>query len=155
MKKQNGFTLIELLIVISVIAILSGVMLRVIDIQSLNKKSRDSQRLADAKKVQTALELYYVDNRVYPKSCTTSNCTAEIEITGSDTLSTSTLKNYIDIMPVGPLYSSDPSKYKWRYFSNDGKTYTIKVPNEFDTTINTCANNPFTNLGCLIYTNPL
>lgn len=64
--KVRGFTLIELLVVILIIGTLSGIMLSVLNTAGLRQKARDSQRVADLKKVQTALELYFADYRGYP-----------------------------------------------------------------------------------------
>lgn len=65
---QKGFTIIELLIVILVIGVLSGVLLGVVNSGGLRAKGRDAQRKADLSKLQTALELYFADNRIYPGS---------------------------------------------------------------------------------------
>jgi len=65
-NKQKGFTLVELMLVVLIIGILSGVMLGVINIAGLQKKSRDARRIGDIKKIQTALELYFSDYRGYP-----------------------------------------------------------------------------------------
>ncbi|HLD81687.1 MAG TPA: type II secretion system protein [Patescibacteria group bacterium] len=65
-NNQRGFTLIELLVVIAIIALLST--LAVFSLNSARQKSRDAKRLADVKQVQTALELYYDDQRGYPVS---------------------------------------------------------------------------------------
>ncbi len=63
-KNQKGFTLIELLVVIAIIALLST--LAVFSLSSARQKSRDAKRLADVKQIQTALELYYEDMKLYP-----------------------------------------------------------------------------------------
>jgi len=141
-KNNRAFTLIELLIVISVIGVLSGITLRVINIGDLNKKARDSQRVADVKKIQTALELYFVDKRIYPKY-------SDIEITGSDALSNELLNSkYIDVMPL------DPSGVNYRYYSSSGTTYIIRFPSEFST-INNCSAGTFgSKYGCSEYKNP-
>ena len=59
-----GFTLIELLVVISIIALLSSVVFA--SINTSRSRARDSRRLADIKQIQTALELYYDSNKLYP-----------------------------------------------------------------------------------------
>lgn len=65
-KENKGFTLVELLLVIALIGILSGVILGVLNIPGMRSKTRDSQRIADMKKIQIALGIYYVDNRRFP-----------------------------------------------------------------------------------------
>ena len=64
--KNKGFTLVELLIVVMLISILAGLLVSVINPQGIQQKARDSQRKADLKKIQTALELYFADERAYP-----------------------------------------------------------------------------------------
>lgn len=67
MKKNNkGFTLIELLVVIAIIGLLST--LAVVALNSARMKSRDARRLSDVKQIQTALELFYNDQGMYPPS---------------------------------------------------------------------------------------
>ena len=65
-KNKFAFTLIELLVVIAVIGILST--LAVVVLQGARGQARDAKRVADAKQMQIALELYYHDNNVYPSS---------------------------------------------------------------------------------------
>ncbi len=66
MNKSNskGFTLIELLVVIAIIGLLST--LAVVALNSARQKSRDSKRVADVKQMQTALELFFADQNLYP-----------------------------------------------------------------------------------------
>lgn len=50
------------------IMVLSGVVLTVLNPSGIRSKARDNQRIADLKKIQSALELYFSDNRAYPPS---------------------------------------------------------------------------------------
>ena len=61
---KKGFTLIELLVVISIIGVLST--LAVVSLNNARQKARDAKRVSDIKQVQTALELYFVDEQSYP-----------------------------------------------------------------------------------------
>ena len=121
-KKSVGFTLIELLISVSVIAILSGITFTVLNPQGLRSKSRDKQRIADLKRLQAALEMYFADNRQYPVS------------TDWDPLP-STLSNYIDPIPQDPVGSGNQS---YRYLS-DGSSYCIAVYMENADSGNSCS----------------
>jgi general secretion pathway protein G len=61
---KKGFTLVELLVVIAIIGLLST--LAVVALGTTRAKARDSKRLSDIKQVQTALEMFYTDNSLYP-----------------------------------------------------------------------------------------
>jgi type II secretion system protein G len=63
-QKQKGFTLIELLVVVAIIGVLATLVLS--SLSNARSRSRDARRLADIRTIQTALEVYYVDNGVYP-----------------------------------------------------------------------------------------
>ena len=58
--KKKGFTLIEMLIVITIIALLSGLILR--GLGGALPKTRDTKRIGDLKNIQGSLELYYAKN---------------------------------------------------------------------------------------------
>lgn len=60
----RAFTLIELLVVIAIIGILSAVVFASLD--TARAKSRDSQRVAQLRQIQTALEMQYADTGAYP-----------------------------------------------------------------------------------------
>jgi len=63
---STGFTLIELLIAIAILGILTASLLANYTISQ--KRARDSQRKHDLKQIQTALEMYFQDNDIYPPS---------------------------------------------------------------------------------------
>lgn len=62
--RKNGFTLFELLVSISIIAILTAV--AVVSFGGVNKKARDSRRIADLGKIRIALEGHRQANGIYP-----------------------------------------------------------------------------------------
>lgn len=64
MKKRKGFTLIELLVVVAIMGLLAT--LAVTALNTARAKARDARRVSDIKQVQTALELYYMDQNGYP-----------------------------------------------------------------------------------------
>jgi prepilin-type N-terminal cleavage/methylation domain-containing protein len=72
--KSRGFTLVEMIVVVSIIAILSGVGL--FQYNEASKKSRDYDRQSDLKNVQAALDLYKQKYGRYPARCTPKNGTA-------------------------------------------------------------------------------
>jgi prepilin-type N-terminal cleavage/methylation domain-containing protein len=96
-EKKLGFTLIELLIVVMLIGILSGVILGVINVGGIRAKARDAQRVSDIKKIQTALELYFADNRTYVVSADWQTVEAAL----NSPLRTGSTK-YLNVLPVDP-----------------------------------------------------
>jgi len=108
---RRGFTLIELLVVIAIIGLLST--LAVVSLNNARQKARDAKRASDIKSIQTALELYYVDNDDYPAgtamaigagtdcttACDTISSTGGISATASGT-------TYMGLIPADP---SSPS----------------------------------------------
>jgi type II secretion system protein G len=92
-NNQRGFTLIELLVVIAIIGMLSSVILA--SMNTARKKARDARRMADAKSLQTALELYYDAGNTYPVAG------SPIQITESSALGALTT-TYISKLPTDP-----------------------------------------------------
>jgi type II secretion system protein G len=135
-KKTSGFTLIELLVVVLVIGALSGILLGVINSSGIRGKARDAQRKADLKKIQTALELYFADNRTYPQSAS-----GAFELVTSGTTMVTVLEaGYIDPVPSDPkgVASSEaspcgsPEEYRYNYRSS-GPTYLLTAIMEVST----------------------
>ena len=124
MNEKKGFTLIELLVTVSIIAVLSGLLLGVINIQGIRQKARDSQRMADLKKVQVALEAYLADHRRYPVSVWTN--------TSSGLPQSKLTPNYLSNFPTDPSGSagsdsnpfSNPTSLRYNYVS-DGSRYIL------------------------------
>jgi general secretion pathway protein G len=106
---MKGFTLIELIIVVSIIAILSGIVILVINPAFYQGKARDGRRKTDLAVLQNSLELYYEENGSYPGS----GNLAALDPT------------YISNVP------SDPKGGNYNYFSN-GTHYEINVALEQD-----------------------
>jgi len=153
-KNTAGFTLIELLVVILVIGVLSGVLLGVVNSSGVRGKARDAQRKADIKKIQTALELYFVDHREYPTTAGPNNW----EKVGSGAVINTELASYIDPIPDDPLSSgsninpcitSNLHRYNYR---STGNTYNLTAMMEVPTSKN---DSPCTDalVGCSLSTN--
>lgn len=140
-----GFTLVELLIVIMVIGILSALVLSSINSEGIRGKSRDGQRAADLKKIQAALELYFVDHRGYPQPVGGWEA-----IDGSSAIETALNGNYISELPHDPLNTtnsanpcigdSDLDSFRYNYWS-DGNKYMLATITEVSTsaTDHSCA----------------
>jgi prepilin-type N-terminal cleavage/methylation domain-containing protein len=67
--KTRGFTLIEIMVVVSIIAIISSI--GIFSYNEASQKSRNGNRQADLKMMQTAIELYKQKNGRYPAGCNT------------------------------------------------------------------------------------
>lgn len=70
-KSDKGFTLIELLVVIAIIGVLSTFLMT--NYVGVRERGRDTQRKADLRQIQSALELYRSDQGTYPASLPACN----------------------------------------------------------------------------------
>lgn len=68
--KEKGFTLIELLVVIAIIAVLTTIVIALLN--NAKSKTRDTKRIQDMKQLKTAIELFYSQNGYYP-TCSGGN----------------------------------------------------------------------------------
>jgi prepilin-type N-terminal cleavage/methylation domain-containing protein len=65
---SKGFTLIELVLVIGILAVISVIVLTVLDPIAQFQKANDAKIKSDLSQIQKGLENYYNDNNVYPDS---------------------------------------------------------------------------------------
>jgi prepilin-type N-terminal cleavage/methylation domain-containing protein len=160
--KEGGFTLIELLLVILIISILSGLVIKNLNFAGVQKTTRDAERRSDFKVIQSSLEDYYSDYRIYPPSVDSS---WEV-VSGSDAMTTSLVSlGYLPTLlldPTGEGLSSSAGYctadiYDYFYIS-DGSYYYMKVLME---DLDNAASSPCTDLsicgvlgGCYAESNP-
>ncbi len=123
MKRSLGFTLIELLLSVSIIAILSGAIITVINPAALSARARDSQRLSDLRKVQGALEMYFADHRSYPQDSTGSTGWILLEDVAG-------MEQYLNPLPSGVR---DGEHYSYR---SDGTYYNLVAEMETEGSAN-------------------
>lgn len=64
--RRRGFTLVELIIVTALIGLLASIGL--LAFTNAQKSARNAKRKADLKNIQSALEIYYNDNRTFPSA---------------------------------------------------------------------------------------
>ena len=128
-KNKKGFTLIELLVVIAIIGLLST--LAVVALNNARQKSRDARRVSDIKQIQTALELYFNDQSLYPVlvaggilGLTPQLCLDEDGFSAACDVGGTT---YMAKIPTNPSPENDggcPGD-GYSYDSDDGSTYRI------------------------------
>ncbi len=103
---------IIIITVVFITAVLST--LSAVALNSARKKARDARRISDIKQLQTALELYYNDNNLYPIA---SNIEDLSKIITKDSGVV-----YMSNLPKDPL---NKYNFLYSYQSNDGSSYEI------------------------------
>lgn len=148
-RNKKGYTLIEMLVVVLVISALSGLVINIINTQNFYGKARDSQRAADLKRIQTALELYFSDYRCYPASeqnnplnpCAGTGRWMKVDGGANDDLTPELVPDYIQILPIdpqdggtnrGPCGSNQFFRYNY-VTATDGSAYVLTATMEIDT----------------------
>jgi prepilin-type N-terminal cleavage/methylation domain-containing protein len=108
-NNKKGFSIIEILIVITIIAILIGILLP--NLNEARLKARDAKRKADIRSIAQALESYKNNQSlpVYPDSSSAFPAPGQPWTSGGVTYMT---------MPTDPLYASNGTQYFYRYYSN-------------------------------------
>ena len=104
-----------------------GVLIAIVlsSVQEARKEARDTQRITDIRKIQTALELAYSDNGAYPISGWVCSHESSWE---SGVLGTA-LEKYLPDLPTDPVNESGFSyngSYAYCYF---GRNYPSGTPN--------------------------
>lgn len=109
--RSRGFTLLELLVVVGIIAILSVIV--IVLVNSARSKSRDAKRMQDVKQINIAINLYQNDHGGAPPSLGSSAClslttynsscfaSSGIGLTNWNILQTQ-LEPYLSILPSDP-----------------------------------------------------
>ena len=129
---KKGFTLIELLVVVAIMGMLAA--LAIVGLNNARKKARDTRRISDIKQIQTALELYFLDNAKYPTvdnegDFISGKCLSSI----SDFKPTCSGTTYMAIVPNNPDPYGDGScgedeytDYFYARKTDTPTTYTIR-----------------------------
>jgi prepilin-type N-terminal cleavage/methylation domain-containing protein len=127
---KKGFSFIELIVSVSVVGILVGIVLVVMNPNQLRAKARDARRINDLKLIQSGLEQFLSNNGAYP-TCSGGNvwgiAQACLTRVGND------LTTYIGSFPKDPLFQLDGTgnspcvagqANRYNYVSN-GSTYVL------------------------------
>lgn len=130
-NRQHGFTIVELLIVIVVIGILAAI--TIVAYNGVQQRARDVTRTSDIGGIQKALEMYRVDNSIYP-SVGTDGVGYPLS-----TLSTALVPTYISRIPNDP----NTSLMNYQYVRNTAASgsYGIRISYEAKTACHMGVNN--------------
>jgi prepilin-type N-terminal cleavage/methylation domain-containing protein len=118
---KNGFTIIELLVSIVVIGILVTIM--IVSYNSIQQRSRDSERSSDIVQLKVAIEKYRAEKSEYPSVCSADNVGCPVSNLATE------LAPYISNIPHDPKYvadSSDDYQYVRRLTASDGFGLKVK-----------------------------
>lgn len=125
MKKNKGFTLVELMVVISIIAILTGIITT--NLTKSRSKARDAKRVSDVSQLQLALELVFDRCNKYPLSYFPPG-NSQYPTIKTDTVCTKNgtpinINTFITVVPSNqPIDSGDVNYYR----------YAASPPNQTD-----------------------
>ncbi len=134
-RKQTGFTIVELLIVIVVIAILAAI--TIVAFNGIQARARDSERTAEAKLLQNAIEMYRVDNGTYPLHAS-GNDNSGYSISVIESL---LVPKYINSLPQEP----NSTNYYQYVRGTSGNSFGIRMQYEQRTPCHVGGNNQGTN----------
>lgn len=111
-RNQAGFGLSDIIVAITIVSLGTSVSAAYLD--DTMAAARDAQRMGNIKQVQTALNLYYDDNLVYPIS-SSDEPTIEAWQDMKVYLEDNQPWPYMPKVPVDPL---DEGEYQFKYWSN-------------------------------------
>ena len=158
---HKGFTLVELLVVVAIIGILATIVLS--SLSSARERARDARRLSDIATIQNSLEMYHLDNGVYPNSINTASgiASSDPHNATSSNASWDNLETIMGItLPRDPVnnvvgdgnYLRNAGEYGYQYRNLHtqpsncfGQAYALLYKLETDSSgggsVNGCANN--------------
>jgi general secretion pathway protein G len=116
-QRQNGFTLVEIMVVVVILAVLGALVVPRL-IENVDK-ARVTRAQSDIRAIQTALDLYRLDNFKYPT--TEQGLQALVKQPADTTLTNYRTEGYLPALP------KDPWNIPYQYASPgpDGKSYEV------------------------------
>lgn len=130
-KRQAGFTIIEMLIVVTILAMLAGVLVPVL--QEGQQTARDSRRMQDLRTVQSALADYFRAVGQYPDT-TDAWQTDNDNGYGSAGYIPGLVPTYLSALPRDPdrQYPTATAHYMYRSDGDDYKFVLNGTPEDAD-----------------------
>jgi type II secretion system protein G len=125
-SSRRGFTLIELVIVISILAILAGIL--VPRVTNHMQGARDARRLADVKAIRSAVEQFYMDRGVFPAANTNGSYGGWDVSHDGDFIQELLNYGYLDEVPADPL---NDATYHYRYYVYNAGSYGCQGTTKF------------------------
>lgn len=126
MRRENGFTFVELLVVVTIIAVLSGIAM--VSFTQTNEGARDSKRKADLEQIRSALEICRAEQGSYPASITTTvTCGGQV---------------YLNPVPEDPREGQVGYDYRYTYVSATQYTLCALLMESTGETSPYCVTNP-------------
>ena len=116
-QRQNGFTLVEIMVVVVILAVLGALVVPKL-IENVDK-ARVTRAQADIRAIQTALDLYRLDNFKYPT--TEQGLQALVKQPADATLTNYRAEGYLPAVPKDPW--NNP--YQYASPGPDGKSYEV------------------------------
>lgn len=136
-KNEKGFTLIELLIVVGIVAILSGVLVSVIDAPAKRNQTQDAVNLNRLRDAASSIETMRLAEGVYPGNGVSPSFSP---LTQGDPVNLATAQIYINQWPGDTfLYFTNGTNFSifvrslvdgntcYKYLSNRGQTYLCRT----------------------------
>ena len=122
-SNHKAFTLVELLIVVTVIGILSGILLNVVDVTKTRGKARDGVRMANMSKLVQGIEAYAISEGNYPTTGGSADITGSFAAGNQQVSATSRLSKYLKAWP-----DATPSPaYAYKYALVDSNANFVLV----------------------------